>query len=73
MAFAYDMVGYLDSDQLGHRRFGSRREELWGIGLMGLQLWNSIRAVDFLLSVEDVDPEDMQVVQDSIRTVLNLE
>lgn len=57
VAFAYDMVGYLDSDQLRHRRFGGKREELWGIGLMGLQLWNSIRSVDFLLSVEDVDPE----------------
>ena len=57
VVFAYDMVGYLDSDQVGHRRLGGRQEELRGIGLMGLQLWNSMRSVDFLLSVEDVDPE----------------
>ncbi len=54
--FAYDMAGYLDSDQVLHRNFGGAREELWGIGLMGLQLWNSIRGVDFLLSLGDVDP-----------------
>jgi hypothetical protein len=57
VVFSYDMVGYLDGDQLPHRRLGGRREELWGIGLMGLQLWNSIRGVDFLLSLEGVDPE----------------
>jgi dienelactone hydrolase len=57
VAFSYDMVGRLDSDQLAHRRLGGRREELWGLGLMGLQLWNSIRSVDFLLSLGEVDPE----------------
>ncbi len=57
VVFAYDMIGYLDSDQLAHRLDLGRREQLWGIGLMGLQLWNSIRTVDFLLSLEDVDPE----------------
>ena len=28
VAFAYDMVGYNDSDQLSHRTFGGRREDL---------------------------------------------
>ena len=57
VAFAYDMVGYNDSDQLSHRTFGGRREDLWGIGALSLQLWNSIRVVDFLESLPDVDAE----------------
>ena len=55
VVFPYDMVGYVDSKQLPHLRVGGRREEMWGISLPGLQLWNSIRAVDFLLSLPDVD------------------
>jgi len=55
VAFSYDMIGYNDSNQLPHA-FGGPREELWGLSLMGLQLWNSIRAVDFLCSLPDVDP-----------------
>jgi hypothetical protein len=50
VVFAYDMVGYLDSQQLPHT-FGGRREQLWGLTLAGLQLWNSIRVVDFLTSL----------------------
>ena len=50
VVFTYDMVGYLDSQQLPHT-FGGRREQLWGLSLAGLQLWNSIRAVDFLESL----------------------
>ena len=34
VAFSYDMVGYNDSDQLEHRQFGGRREDLWGIGAL---------------------------------------
>jgi len=56
VAFSYDMVGYNDSNQVRHS-FGGPREELWGLSLMGLQLWNSIRAVDVLCSLPDVDPE----------------
>ena len=55
VAFSYDMAGYLDSDQISHRSFGGPREDLWGIGLMGLQLWNGIRTVDFLCSLDQVD------------------
>ena len=54
VVFAYDMVGYNDTNQVPHS-FGGQREALWGISLMGLQLWDSIRAVDFLLSLPDVD------------------
>ena len=55
VVFSYDMVGYNDSKQIGHGRIGAEREQLWGVSLMGLQLWNSIRAVDFLCSLRDVD------------------
>ena len=50
------MAGYNDTNQISHKGFGrSREEELYGIGVMGLQLWNSIRGVDFLESLPDVD------------------
>ena len=54
VAFSYDMIGYNDSRQLDHK-FGGPREKLWGISLGGLQLWNSMRAVDFLQSLPYVD------------------
>ena len=47
VVFTYDMIGYNDSRQLTHT-FGGKRENLWGLSLAGLQLWNSIRAIDFL-------------------------
>jgi hypothetical protein len=47
VVFSHDMVGYVDSRQLTHT-FGGRRESLWGLSLGGLQLWNGIRALDFL-------------------------
>jgi len=56
VAFAYDMVGYNDSTQVPHD-FREDSAALWGINLMALQLWNSIRVVDFLQSLPDVDPE----------------
>jgi len=56
VVFSYDMVGYNDSQQV-HHGYGGERENLWGLSLMGLQLWNSIRVVDFLCSLEDVDPD----------------
>ena len=57
VAFSYDMVGYNDSDQLVHREIGGRREALWGLGALSLQLWNSIRAIDLLASLADVQAE----------------
>ena len=56
VAFAYDMVGYNDSTQVPHG-FREDSAALWGINLMALQLWNSIRVVDFLQSLPDVDPD----------------
>ncbi|QNI35027.1 hypothetical protein H7849_16205 [Alloacidobacterium dinghuense] len=54
VVFAYDMVGYTDTIQLPHR-FGSAEQRLWSFGPLGLQLWNSIRSLDFLASLDDVD------------------
>jgi len=54
VVFTYDMVGYNDSRQLTHE-FGGQREKLWGLSLSGLQLWNSIRSLDFLESLPEVD------------------
>jgi dienelactone hydrolase len=56
VVFSYDMVGYNDSKQVTHS-FGSQRLALWGQSLMGLQLWNSFRAMDFILSLPEVDPK----------------
>ena len=56
VVFTYDMVGYTDTIQTPHA-FGDEREQLWGFGPLGLQLWNSIRVVDFLQSLPDVDPQ----------------
>ncbi len=55
VVFSYDMVGYDDTNRLPHE-LETKTEQLWSIGLLGLQLWNSIRAVDFLASLSDVDP-----------------
>jgi hypothetical protein len=55
IVFTYDMVGYNDTVQTPHR-FGGREEQLWNFGPLGLQLWNSIRAVDFVEALPDVDP-----------------
>ena len=51
VVFSYDMAGYNDSRQLEHRLFGGPREKLWGLSVAGLQLWNGIRALDFLESL----------------------
>ena len=50
VVFTYDMVGYNDSQQVPHT-FSGKREYLWGLSLSGLQLWDSIRALDFLESL----------------------
>jgi Acetyl xylan esterase (AXE1) len=56
VVFAYDMLGYNDTRPLTHEFAGGVQPWLHGISLMGVQLWNSIRAVDYLASLRDVDP-----------------
>lgn len=48
VVFAYDMVGWNESTQVDHRR--DRNATTY-------QIWNSMRAVDFVLSLPDVDGE----------------
>jgi len=61
IAFSYDMVGYNDTQFADHqpnthRKFALDPDNLlWSISLMGLQTWNSIRALDFLESLPDAD------------------
>ena len=59
LVFVYDMTGNADSIQLGHRPemahldtktrlgFFSAQADLRLQNMMGLQTWNSIRAIDF--------------------------
>ena len=54
VVFTYDMSGYNDTDQLPHH-WGSRQQDLWNINPLGVQLWDSIRAVDFVSLLADVD------------------
>ncbi len=54
VVFTYDMVGYNDSNQVPHS-FASPRAQLWSFSVLGLQLWDSIRSLDFLESLPDVD------------------
>jgi dienelactone hydrolase len=57
VVFHYDMVGVADSTQIGHRQgFLDVEAELRLQNFMGLQTWNSIRALDFVSSLPDVDP-----------------
>jgi len=64
VAFTYDMVGYNDSRQLprswGHSGGNvpeeeRKRQHLWSIHPFGVQLWSSIRALDFVESLPYVD------------------
>jgi hypothetical protein len=62
VVFHYDMVGYADSFAIPHRQgFLDAEAELRLQSFMGLQTWNSIRSLDFLLSLPDVDPKRIGV------------
>jgi dienelactone hydrolase len=54
VVFAYDMVGYNDTMQTPHD-FSTPAYQLWNFTPLALQLWNSIRVVDFLTARPDVD------------------
>ena len=51
VVFTYDMVGWGDSRQVQHNV----------PDVLRLQLWDSIRAVDFLLSLPEIDPERLGI------------
>jgi hypothetical protein len=62
VVFHYDMVGYADSFPIVHREgFADAESELRLQSIMGLQTWNSIRALDFLTSLPEVDPQRIGV------------
>lgn len=53
VVFSYDMVGFGDSEAVGWKHSHPQ--------VLTLQTWSSIRAVDFLQSLKDVDPENIGV------------
>ena len=62
VVFHYDMIGNADSKAIPHREgFKDVQAELRGQSFMGLQTWNSIRALDFVESLPDVDPKRIGV------------
>jgi cephalosporin-C deacetylase-like acetyl esterase len=66
VVFHYDMVGYADSQPLPHGSgFNDVQAELWLQNKMGLQTWNSIRALDFLESLPEVDAARLGVTGSS--------
>src|SRR4029078_6505024 len=62
VVFHYDMVGNADSPAIPHTQaFTDAEAQLRLQSFMGLQTWNSIRALDFLTSLPDVDPAKIGV------------
>ena len=52
--FAFDMTGYNDTKQTPHE-FGSPTEQLWSFGPLPLQVWNAVRALDYVAMLPNVD------------------
>ena len=62
IVFHYDLVGYCDSTKIPHRQGFTDVESILRLqSFMGLQAWNSIRSLDFLLSLPDADPDRIGV------------
>ncbi len=69
VVFSYDMIGFGDSKEqfgagkknyVGHD-VDSPERALWGLSAMAVQIWNGIRAIDFLQSLPEVDPQRIGV------------
>jgi dienelactone hydrolase len=65
VVFAYDMIGYTDTVQLPHVFGNTPQEQLWSFGPLALQTWNSVRALDFLQTLPDVDKDRLLVTGES--------
>ena len=78
----WDMVDYNDSarhlsgdyqdEDYGtvHRAFWQRadgEQQLWNFSILGLQLWNAIRALDFVEGLPEVDPQRLVCTGESGR------
>ncbi|MHC4796565.1 MAG: alpha/beta hydrolase family protein, partial [Planctomycetota bacterium] len=61
VVFAYDMIGFNDSGRQIEHRIDTDLLTLWGISSLSLQTWNSIRVLDFLQSLPEVDPQRIGV------------
>lgn len=61
VAFTWDMAGYNDARQIPHVFGRTPEEQLWGFGPLGLQLWTSIRVVDYVESLPEVDASRLAV------------
>jgi dienelactone hydrolase len=76
VVFLFDMIGYADSVQIpqavAHSPRGRQRPDADGLffstgaelrlqSVLGLQMWNAVRALDFLTSLPDVDPARVAV------------
>lgn len=58
IVFFYDMIGFADADpeHFPHRNtYRDLDSDLHGLSIFGLQTWDSIRSLDFLESLADVD------------------
>jgi dienelactone hydrolase len=66
VVFHYDMVGYADNQPLVHREGFADADALLRLqSNMGLQTWNSVRALDFVTSLADVDPSRVAMTGES--------
>ncbi len=54
VVFMYDMVGYNDSKPFPHEFLNTRLRQ-YGLSLPTLQTWNSMRALDWISNLPDVD------------------
>lgn len=62
IVFHYDMVGYADQPGVDHRTgFNDVESAQWLHSKMGLQTWNSLRALDFIAALPEVDQDRIAV------------